>query len=229
MKFMNLVKWRYSNPQEKADDGQQGGGGGAEPFKTFATQAELDAYVKSLSNPAPSPAPTPSPAPVSITDTRREQQEREQQEREKTAKIQMAVIFDNSFDDVIKKNSDLFPESSKTIRNDVKSDDVVERSNLIAATAAKEYFSIPKNLEQLTRSDRERVEKEILGVRYESQIDGFKAWELVERSLYGHELANRHKAANDFTGKGGNGSTGFKNVDNYLSGFFPKDVVSVPH
>lgn len=233
MKFMNI--WKYGAAfdgrlMDKEAGGEGGGGAGGaggegegegeKPFKSFASQKELDDYIASNK---------PAGDELSITEKRQQQEKQQREQQQKTNDIQIAVVFDNNFDSLIEKNADLFPESTKTIRKDVKSDNLVERANLIAATAAKEYFSIPANLETLTTADQERVQSEILGVRFESQIDGLKAWEIVERSLNGHELANKYKKANDFTGKGGTGETGHKNVDKYLKGFFPESVVSVPN
>ncbi|AUR91078.1 coil containing protein [Vibrio phage 1.155.O._10N.222.55.B3] len=224
MKFMNLNKWLYSNPQDKSDDGSQGGGGGDQPL-SFASQADLDAYVAGLQTPPATPPATPPK--LSITEERQQQQEQANQQQAQAQRIEKAVVFNSSFDKFVADNKDYFPESTASIRKDVKTDDLLEKSKLIAATAAKEYFSISKNLESLTTTDRERVEREIVNVRYESDIDGLAVWELVERSLYGHQLANSHKKANDFMGKGGNGSTGYANVDKYLGNFFPESVVSV--
>lgn len=225
MKFMNLNKWLYSNPQDKADDGTQGGGGDEAPTGlSFKSQADLDAYVASLQKPTPEDKDKDK---LSITEERQQQKQKQDEQQKSAQRIEKAVVFNSSFDKFITDNKEYFPESTSSIRNDVKSDDLVEKSKLIAATAAKEYFSIPKNLESLTTADRERVEKEITGVRFETDIDGLAVWELVERSLYGHTLANSHKKANDFMGKGGNGSTGYANVDKYLKGFFPESVVSV--
>lgn len=224
MKFMNSEGRFYSQPHEEEQGGEQGGGGGggAAPFKSFATQKELDDYIKSQQK-------SKDEDDQSIFDKRRNDEEEKKNNAESVKRIQSAVVFDTSFDNFIKENKEYFPESVSTIRNDVKSDDAVEKANLIAATAAKEYFSIKSNLDSLTTADRERVQREIMDVRFEQQIDGLKVWELVQRSIYGHGLMNSHKRASDFMGKDGTGSTGFKNVDNYLKNFFPETVVSVPN
>lgn len=224
MKFMNLNKWLYSNPQDKETGGEGGGSGGEgdAPFKTFTSEQELNDYIKSQQK-------TNNDDDQSLFDKRRQQEQQKQSAADAVKEIQSAVVFDTSFDSFIKENKEYFPESVATIRNDVKAENAVEKANLIAATAAKEYFSIKSNLDSLTTADRERVQREIMEVRFEQQIDGLKVWELVQRSIYGHSLMNSHKRANDFMGKGGTGATGFKNVDNYLKSFFPETVVSVPN
>lgn len=229
MKFMNLNKWLYSNPQDKAGDGEQGGGdaggdnGGEDKPLTFANQAELDAYIKAQAGNNGGKDDDQE----SLFDKRQKQQQQQQQQQEQTAAMQAAVYFDTTFDGFIAKNAKYFPDNVKSIRDDVTTTDVIEKSNLIAATAAKEFFSKKENLESLTDADKKLVESDILGVRFESKIDGVKAWELVQRSIHGHELMNKHNAANNFNGKNGNGETGFAHVDKFTSNWFPKSVVSV--
>lgn len=196
-----------------------------EPFMSFSSQEELEAYI-AKSTKANTGEDDDKKKP-SLFDQRRQQEEEEKKKDANLKAVQKAVKFDTSFDDLVAKNKEYFPESVKTIRGDVKTDDEVEKASLIAATAAKEYFLIPQNLESLSPADRQRVESEILNVRFVEQIDGLAVWGLVEQSLYGHELANKHKNANNFMDKNGTGQTGYKNVDTFLKNLFPEKVVSL--
>lgn len=232
MKFMNLNKWLYSNPQEQADDGSQGGGGGGDDKSDVMPQmtwSQFDAEIEKRLNErikTQTPPAKPDEDKTSITEQRQQRQEEETKRHQDQSVVQNAAVFDSGFDSFVEQNKDLFPETVKTVRADVKETDLVKKTNLISATAAKEFFSLQSNIDVLDSDSKRKVQEDILNKRYESDIDGIAAWELVKRSVFGHELANRNKKSHDFSGTGG-GKTGLKNLDNYMANFYPKHVRAI--
>lgn len=226
MKFMNMWKFGAANGYfDKADDGQGGGGGGGdepEPI-SFKSQVELDAYIEKMSK--SKNGKDDDEEEESLYEKRQKQKQQDEDKKQNLAKLQQATRFDLQFDGFINDNSKFFPDSVKTVRSDIDSDDDVERSNLMAATAAKEFFSKKENLEILSKSDREQAEREVLGVRFESKIDGQKAWALVERAIHGHGISDKTRQTNNFYGKK-EGKTGFNNLDKAIDSFYPGSVVS---
>ncbi|CAH9011395.1 putative coil containing protein [Vibrio phage 236O40-1] len=232
MKFMNLNKWLYSNPQDKADDGGQGGGGGdtggddKSDMMPQMSWADFDAHLEKKLNERMQTQKPPADDKTSITDERKQRQDEESKRQQDQAVVQNAAVFDSNFDSYIEANKDLFPETVKTVRADVKETDLVKKTNLIAATAAKEFFSIQSNIDVLDSDSKRKVQEDILNKRYESDIDGVAAWDLVKRSVFGSELSNKNKKTHDFSG-GGKGKTGLKNLDNYMENFYPKHVRAI--
>lgn len=221
-------KNRYSSHICFADDDTPP----AETTLSFSSQADLDAYVAKVNSTNKPPEDTP-PAPPedkgeSITE-RRDREAREAANRSaEQGTFKNAVLFETQFDTVMKDASKFFtnPDSVKTIRDDVSETDTVKRASVMAATAAKEFFRNPKNVEILEKSDQEIVKSEIESKRYESDIDGMKAWELMRRAIYNHNLKNKHDAMRDNSGVG-NGQYGYEKLDASLKAFYPESVVAL--
>lgn len=196
---------------------------------TFGSQAELDAYIsKVTADKKPEEAKAPEEKGESITEKRdREAREAATKSAEQST-FKDAVLFETQFDTVMKDASKFFtnPDSVKTIRDDVKETDTVKRASVMAATAAKEFFRNPKNVEILEKSDQEIVKAEIESKRYETDIDGMKAWQLMKRAIYNHELKNKHDAMRDNSGAG-NGQYGYEKLDASLKAFYPESVVAL--
>lgn len=209
------------------DDAKDGDNDNADMMPQMSW-SDFDAYLEKKLNERKGEdnPPTDDGDKKSITDQRKQRQEEENKRHQDQAVVQNAAIFNSSFDDYIEKNKDLFPETVKTVRADVKETDLVKKSNLIAATAAKEFFSIQSNIDVLDSASKAKVQEDILNKRYESDIDGLAAWALVERSVFGSELSNKNKKTHDFSG-GGKGKTGLKNLDNYVENFYPKHVRAI--
>lgn len=202
----------------------------AETTLSFSSQADLDAYIAKVTaekKPEDTP-PTPEDKGESITE-RREREAREAADKSKEqGAFKEAVLFETQFDNVMKEASKFFtnPDSVKTIRDDVSETDTIKRASVMAATAAKEFFTNPKNVAILEKSDQEIVKAEIESKRYESDIDGMKAWELMRRAIYNHNLKNKHDAMRDNSGSG-NGQYGYEKLDASLKAFYPESVVAL--
>ncbi len=197
---------------------------------TFNSQADLDAYIATI-KPDKKPDEAP-PAPDDKGESITERREREAREAaDKSAEqgvFKNAVLFETQFDSVMKGASKFFPnpDSVKTIRDDVTETDTVKRASMMAATAAKEFFSNQKNIEILEKSDQEFVKSEISNKRFETDIDGMKAWTLMNRAIYNHELKSKHDAMRDNSGAG-NGQYGYEKLDASLKAFYPESVVAL--
>lgn len=210
-------------------EGDEGEGGGNEAPVSFPNQAALDDYIAKLAKPADKPADKPiENNGESVTEKR----DRERRELEtKTAEqgvFKNAVLFETQFDGVMKEAAKFLtnPDSVKTIRTDVKEEDTIKRAGIMAATAAKEFFNNPKNVGILEKSDQDLVTASILGVRYESDIDGMKAWELMRRAIYNHNLKDKHDKMRDVSGSG-TGQYGYEKLDASLKAFYPDSVVAL--
>lgn len=189
-------------------------------------EKRLNERLKSQTPPAKKEGEEDGGEPMSIMEQRQQRQKQEQQRQADQSVVQAAAVFDTSFDAFIQENKDLFPETVQTIRKDVTETDLIKKTNLIAATAAKEYFSLQSNIDALDSESKKKVETEILNKRYESNIDGVAAWELVKRSVFGHGLLSRNQKSHDFSGKGG-GKTGLAHLDKYIENFYPQDVIAI--
>lgn len=195
---------------------------------TFNSQADLDAYIAKVTSDKKAEDTPLEDKGESITEKRnREAREAEAKSAEQST-FKSAVLFETQFDTVMKDASKFFtnPESVKSIRDDVKEEDTVKRASIMAATAAKEFFSNPKNIEILEKSDQEIVKSEIESKRYESDIDGMKAWDLMRRAIYNHNLKDKHAAMRDNSGAG-NGAYGYEKLDASLKAFYPEGVVAL--
>lgn len=204
----------------------------AESPLTFNSQADLDAYVAKVSSSKKPEEQTPATPPEdkgeSITEKReREAREAASKSAEKST-LKAAVLFETQFDSVMKDAAKFFTNSDsvKTIRDDVTETDEVKRASMMAATAAKEFFRNPKNIEILEKSDQDVVKSEIESKRYESDIDGMKAWELMRRAIYMHNLKDKHDAMRNNSGAG-NGTYGYEKLDASLKAFYPESVVAL--
>lgn len=202
----------------------------AEATLSFSSQADLDAYIaKVTADKKPDEAPSaPEDKGESITE-RREREAREAATKSAEQGVfKNAVLFETQFDGVMKNAAKFFPkpESVKTIRDDVTETDTVKRASMMAATAAKEFFSNQKNIDILEKSDQEIVKSEISNKRFETDIDGMKAWTLMNRAIYNHELKNKHDAMRDNSGAG-NGQYGYEKLDASLKAFYPESVVAL--
>lgn len=202
----------------------------AETTLSFSSQADLDAYIaKVTADKKPEEAP---PAPENQGESITEKRDREAREAANKSAEQStfknAVLFETQFDNVMNDAKKFFtnPDSVKTIRDDVSETDTVKRASVMAATAAKEFFTNPKNVAILEKSDQEIVKAEIESKRYESDIDGMKAWELMRRAIYNHNLKNKHDAMRDNSGSG-NGQYGYEKLDASLKAFYPESVVAL--
>ena len=154
-----------------------------------------------------------------------ERQQQAQQQQAQQAQIEKSAQIQASFDQTLESN--YFPDSVRTIKADIEktsSDlNLVDKTNLQLATAGKEFFQGENNLniESLDPISRQQVQTEILSKRFENEIDGFKAWELVQRAIYVRDqLAVKN---GDVAQLGGSGS---KELDEKLKSFFPSHVVT---
>lgn len=193
---------------------------------TFNSQADLDAYiVKVTADKKPTPEEAPTQDQESITEKRDREAREAQEKANEQGVFKNAILFETQFDTVMKDASKFFsnPESVKTIRNDVTETDTVKRASIMAATAAKEFFSNPKNVEILEKTDQEIVKSEIQSKRYESDIDGMKAWDLMRRAIYNHNLKDKHDAQRNNSGAGV-GVYGHAKLDAKLKSFYPENV-----
>lgn len=197
---------------------------------TFGSQADLDAYIaKVTADKTPPPVATPPVTPPVDQESITEKRDREARESQEKANEQgvfkNAILFETQFDTVMKDAGKFFanPESVKTIRNDVTETDTVKRASIMAATAAKEFFSNTKNIEILEKTDQEIVKSEIQSKRYESDIDGMKAWDLMRRAIYNHNLKDKHDAQRNNSGAGV-GVYGHAKLDAKLKSFYPENV-----
>lgn len=168
---------------------------------------------------------------TSLTEQRkREQEEKDKQERERQGIITSATEaakFDNAFDGFISKNAHYFPKGIETVRKSVQGlniEDPTNEASLLAATAAKEFFSLAENMAVLDSSDRAYVEKNITGKRFENEIDGLKAWGYVEKAMFGHGLRNKHTGNRNDGTQDRSTKTGYKDLDEYNAKFFPEHV-----
>jgi hypothetical protein len=141
--------------------------------------------------------------------------------------LQKSAIFDANFDRYIKENSVYFPDSTATIRVDVEGEikgDIEKKSSLMGATASKEFFSKAENLAVLDEQTKALVQKEILDVRFENEIDGLKAWDYVVRAIFNHSINNDKNAGSYQSGSKGTGNTVF---DKYIKDFYPSHIVEL--
>lgn len=204
---------------------------GDEGKLTFNSQADLDAYIATI-NPDKKPDDDKKPDNEDKGESITERRAREAREAaDKSAEqgtFKNAVLFETQFDGVMKNASKFLPnpDSVKTIRDDVTETDTVKRASMMAATAAKEFFSNQKNIDILEKSDQEFVKSEISNKRFETDIDGMKAWALMNRAIYNHELKSKHDAMRDNSGAG-NGQYGYEKLDASLKAFYPESVVAL--
>lgn len=190
---------------------------------TFNSQADFDAAVARVM--AASKPKDETPPPVSITEQRQQQQQQQQEQQQNQQVLTTAIMFDTQFDGVMKGAAKFFtnPEAVKTIRDDVKESDPVKKASLMGATAAKEFFSNTKNIEILEKSDQEKVKSDILNKRFESDINGVQAWELMNRAIYNHSLKEKHDQMRD-NSSAGTGVYGHAKLDAKLKSFYPENV-----
>lgn len=165
---------------------------------------------------------------TSLFDKRQQQQQQEKEKKANQEKLERAVVFDHSFDGFIKDNAQYFPSSVKTIRQDTEgAGDSIQRAELMQATAAKEFFSDERNLKILDENDQKYVKSSILEKRYEKDIDGQKAWDIVGRSVYMQNLKSNNDQRRSSTGAGNDGKYGKEKLDAKLQKFYPEGVADV--
>lgn len=202
----------------------------AETTLSFSSQADLDAYIAKVT--ADKKTDDTPPAPENQGESITEKREREAREAAASSaeksEFKSAILFETQFDSVMSEAKKFFPnpDSVKGIRNDISETDPVKLASLMGATAAKEFFKKPENLSILEKSDQEIVKAEIESKRYESDIDGMKAWELMRRAIYNHNLKHKHDAMRDNSGAG-NGQYGYEKLDASLKAFYPESVVAL--
>ena len=191
---------------------------------TFNSQADFDAAVARVLA-ASNPKKDEASPPVSITEQRQQQQQQQQEQQQNQQVLTTAIMFDTQFDGVMKEAAKFFtnPEAVKTIRDDVKETDPVKKASLMGATAAKEFFANSKNIEILEKSDQEKVKSDILNKRFESDINGVQAWELMNRAIYNHSLKEKHDQMRNNSGAG-TGVYGHAKLDEKLKSFYPENV-----
>lgn len=135
-----------------------------------------------------------------------------------------AAVFDAQFDQYLSKHASYFPEVTNTLRKSqaiTQIQDPTEKSNLLAATAAKEFFGVAANLEILDPTDRAWVEANVNKVAFENQIDGLQAWGYIEKAMYNHNLIRKRA--------GDNGDTTFDVDGNFVTGYAALDKYNKEH
>lgn len=203
-------------------------------------------------NPTPSPEPAPQPSgAVTLTQEQfeqllnrangkakdedenffdkrdkkfQQQKDEDQKNKDTEQKIATATKFTIEFGNVIKSNSNLFPETARTAIDDAKKehpDSVVKQANLAQAIAARDFFKLEANLKLLDSDDRAYVENHVLKPRNDDHVDGAAAWKLVDRAIYNYGISSR---SNQQRATSASGKTGYQTLDNHLSSFFGKHV-----
>ncbi|EPW7384739.1 TPA: hypothetical protein ACMD15_003400 [Vibrio cholerae] len=230
MKFMNLDKWLYQNPRDKADDGLNNGGGGGSDNKSekqegdekiTITQSQLTQLLSELLK---GQNKDKDSDPESLSERRKREHEQEESQKKRDLLNQQFALRNLQFDTFISENEKILPQSMKTIRSDVEKSvkdktDLSQTVPLMWGTAAKEFFGDPKNLQFLTKTDQEWVSQNVIGVRYEQDIDGVEAAKYMERAI---EAAKR-KADDSARRNGGQSGAQFDdypNIKKYLDNFF---------
>lgn len=196
---------------------------------TFNSQADFDAAVaRVLAAQGNNQSQQQEQQPTSITEQRQQQQQQQEKERANQKTLTKAIMFDTQFDNTMKDAAKFFqhPDAVKTIRDDVKETDPVKKASLMGATAAKEFFANEKNIQILDKNDQEKVKTDILNKRYESDIDGMAAWELMNRAIYNHSLKEKHDQMRNNSGAG-TGSYGYEKLDAKLKAFYPESVMAL--
>ncbi len=168
--------------------------------------------------------PQNNPAPQSVIDLNNQNHQQQQSQQQLINDATECAKFNDSFDKFLRDNSSLFSGKASGLRGVVEGmniADPIESTRLLQASAAKDFFSQKKNIEILSPADRQAVSATILNHHFENQIDGAKAWELVEKAVHNQRLANKHNGG----GFGDNPHmTGYDDLDRYNAGFFPKHV-----
>ncbi len=208
---------------DNSDNGSNNGNNGAVDVNSPEFKAALAAALKAQKD--------EDEKNRSLAEQRKAQKDADDQKKRERAQLigsaTDAAKFDSGFDQFISTNAAYFPDNITTLRKSVESqniEDPTEASSLLAATAAKEFFSVKANLDVLDRTDRATVEKTITGKRFENEIDGLKAWKMVEKAMFGHGLQKQHTSSRGTaSGKTGE-STGYKQLDNWLGGFYPEHM-----
>lgn len=234
MKFMNLSKWLYQNPHEKAgeEDNLGGGGGSQEEQPIQVTQSQLNQLIDNAVSQRLKANDEDENKGPSIIDKRKQREEGEKREQQIAHDNQMYALRSLQFDQLLSDNKEILGDSLNGIRKDVEdtvgTKDLSKVTPLLYATAAKEYFSDENNLNVLGASDKQFVQDEILGKRFEHQIDGMKAAEYLERAIH-----IQKQRSDDKTRRGSNGLTGageFSGTPNLkarLDRFFPERVSEI--
>lgn len=225
MKFMNMNKWLYSNPQDKADDLPGGGGGDNTPPMNDSTPSKDDApgidYDKLAQ--AMLKAQGNQPPKKDDEDTRSSFQKQKDSEKEDRKKdedvnvIREQVRFDQEFDRVIDDNKRLFNDlNTSRVREDAKAEELdgADLVNFLQANAAQAFFSSKDNLALLNDSDQRYVESSVLGKR-ERVVEGSKAWSILQSAMH---IAKRLKHTNHTRGAGkdGNGQSTTPKLDSFI-------------
>lgn len=226
MKYRNMF-FKYHAPMQ--EDGAETGGASADrskseeqngshnPEQTFTLE-----QVNQLLN-------KQKQSPQTFSEYRAQAEPQRQQEAAESATtqavIERAAVIDSSFDELI--SNKLFPESVQTIRADIAATSsdksLVEKTNLMCATAAKEFFQNEENINVLDIASKNQVTNDILSKRFENEIDGHGAWELVQRAIH---IRTNSSAKSEHATQNQCGS-GSKVVDTYLDDFFPKHMISL--
>lgn len=148
-----------------------------------------------------------------------EDQQKQQQE------IESAAQFDAQFDSFLKDNHRFFKDgiTAQYIRNGVnewaQGKSIFEKTQGMAAAAAKSFFDNPENLKALDESDRLIAQQKIVDIS-ERNIERDVAWPLISRAIF--NLKRLEEYGNYRANSTSNQSSGFKHVDAYNNRFFPK-------
>lgn len=179
---------------------------------TFTAEQIAWMMANGLGGQQPAPV-TPTPAPQkSAYELQQEKLQADAAADQQREEMRQQVVFENEFDGVLDKHKALFSMDGKSIRAAAGSLKDAALCKQLQAVAAKAFFDSEKNLAMLTTSEQEFVKSAIIG-KHESQIDSAKAWELVKRTIFTHDLVSRN---NDARGTGGGGGDMLANVDAFI-------------
>lgn len=189
MKFMNMRKWLYSNPQEEAGGGEGGaaggqgsaGAGGGEPDAGKQAQPEID-YDKLAAAMVKAQSGGDQGGDQDRFKKMQDQDAKKKEEQSRIEKIQADTRFHDSFDAFVEKNKEMLggktAQDFKNAANGLTGDQLTNTLKALVAKAAFNNQEVEKWVDDSSKSFVEKLKNSA-----ESAIDGGKAWDILSRTL----------------------------------------------
>jgi hypothetical protein len=218
-------KNRHSSHICFADDDEDPKKDGDEDKPVTITQSQLNELVANAVK-AASDKSKDEDDKESITEKRAREEKEATELKNRDLKNQEFALSNLVFDSFVSKNEKLFGDRVKNIRSDVESSvgkDLSVSVPLMWATLAKEYFANETNLKGLTETDISWIKSNVTNTRFESDIDGMKAREYLERAAHNVNRSNDDEARRNGGSASNDDYQNYPNVKKYTENFFPKN------